>query len=541
MDRQQVQNILCQIVRQEPQIASDSLKCRSLLLDCLQGYSTIDVTYLVSAIEKGVVGQILNSSPSHSRNTALYEPKVALQEYSSIYSFEPINKQKSDRLEKDLIALLQSHSDLKFEDAEWIVDSWLKALKPFITKHPPQYIGSTVEERQSKILVKQELLDFIAHIETEPSCINIVAAAREEKATLESNLTSETEDFAFLKYLFVARSQDFHGRTYTSPEYKKDTEVTARVASGSNLIDFITNYPIIFFLFSEMNWFLAFVFSFLLNLGLLKLANDTATAVSRQRANLRFWSGANLFIWLGINCLQSLISGVGIEIINNRPQLRQNLATEIIAQKISSIEQLKSEGSLESQNARSECDRKEKMLFELPADHHLRDSLIVELYGTYAQQIKGWQGIAIDSLSLCVKADELERQENSYYERAYKELQLTLNSRYEMSNDLLFLKYNYPELYKQYFSSAEQIISAVEIVRLAWESFFSKLTNKQFSSLGLAFYLFVLSWLTSLGAILIVLCFGNSAITQTSLSNDLAIEIDIWFGELFKISDSERK
>ena len=55
----------------------------------------------------------------------------------------------------------------------------------------------------------------------------------------------------------------------------------------------------------------ALVISSCVNLGLLKLTNDTAAAVSRQRANLKIWSKGSLLILVGINSLQSLVSGGG--------------------------------------------------------------------------------------------------------------------------------------------------------------------------------------------------------------------------------------
>lgn len=509
MDREQIKNILCQIVRQEPEIAFDSSRCRGLLLDRLKGWSSVDISYLISAIEKGIVGQMSNP-------TSLIE---------------------GDRLKEDLILLLQSRSDLKLIDAVWVVRTWWEALQP-LKKKGSTIVEQITKDKPDKILVTQELLDFIAHIETEPSCVELVTAAKRGDNRLNHSLTWRSQIGNTIKSLFLAQSPDFHGRTYVSCEYKKDAEITARIVTWSNLLDFITNYPIIFFLFNDMGLFPALIISSCVNLGLLKLTNDTAAAVSRQRTNLNIWSKGSLFILVGINSLQSLVSGVGIELIKNQSQLQQNLAREVIEHKVASIGQLKNQGSLEYQTIRDRCDRQQEKLETLPKEHHLRDSLYVELKGTYAEQKRGWQGIALDKLPLCVRAERMRKEADSYYDRAYTELQVKLNNRYQTSNDLVFLQNNFPELYQQHFLTTGEIISGVDTVRLAWESFFGKLAKQEFSALGLSFYLFIISCLTSLGAIIVILGFNCSHYTKVSLSEDIASDIDAWFDEIEKVGNA---
>ena len=190
---------------------------------------------------------------------------------------------------------------------------------------------------------------------------------------------------------------------------------------------------------------------------------------------------------------------------------------------------------MEYQNVRDKCDRQQEKLASLPKEHHLRDSIYVEINGTFAEQKKGWQGIAIDKLPLCVRAERMRQEADSYYDRAYTELQTKLNNRYQTSNDLIFLQTNFPELYQQHFLATGEIISGVDIVRLAWESFFSKLANQEFSALGLSFYLFVISCLTSLGAIIVILGFNHSYYTKVSLSEDIAVDLDAWFDEIERV------
>jgi len=41
-----------------------------------------------------------------------------------------------------------------------------------------------------------------------------------------------------------------------------------------------------------------------------------------------------------------------------------------------------------------------------------------------------------------------------------------------------------------------------------------------------------------LGAILMILAFSQSSLTQTSFNNDLALDIDAWFNELEKTNNN---
>ena len=123
MDREQIKNVLCQVIAHKPEVAFDSIQCRSLLLDHLNGWSSIDISYLVSAIEKGIVGQMSN----------------------------PTSLIKGDRLKEDLTLLLKSRADLKLVDAVWVVCTWWDILQPLQQK---ELIGDRVDrDKSDKILV----------------------------------------------------------------------------------------------------------------------------------------------------------------------------------------------------------------------------------------------------------------------------------------------------------------------------------------------------------------------------------------------------
>lgn len=106
MQRERVRQILCQLIQQEPNLAYDSIRCRGMLLDFSRGWFVSEISNLVSGIEKGIVERIL-ALPSN---------------YNS-YDKDCLE------LETNLVQLLQSKSSLKLEDAQWVVRSWLEALK----------------------------------------------------------------------------------------------------------------------------------------------------------------------------------------------------------------------------------------------------------------------------------------------------------------------------------------------------------------------------------------------------------------------------
>lgn len=333
--------------------------------------------------------------------------------------------------------------------------------------------------------------------------------------------------------LIFADPKNFHGDAFVDKNLKIRSEVTAGLVSGANLFNCITNAPILYYAFNNFGNIPAIIISLVLNSILLNWTNHCGTAAACNKPGNKHWSNAAALGFLIMGLLQSTISGIGIELLNNRPALRQILAEEIIDEQTEKIRELKLQvDSSLSEQAREDCNAKEEELNKLSSNNPRFHSLYTRIYGEWKDRNRDWSKVDIENLPVCIKAERLEKEAHSPAEKANQEWIEKLEDRAKIGNDLEFINRHIYEAYKQYFTNDDEFKSGVEAVRLSFENFFGKLTNLEFYNLGLSLVLCLFSLLTSIVACCMTIQHAQSEDTKMSRNPEVKAAIQDWLEDI---------
>ncbi len=149
-------------------------------------------------------------------------------------------------------------------------------------------------------------------------------------AESEKSLQPPKSRFRWLRKLVLADPEDFHGKSFVTEELEKHSKITAGFVSGTNLLNFFTNSPLFYYAFEGIGSGPAFILMLAVDLIILKLTNFCGTAAAGGKKGIRCWSLTAVIAFMTMGILQSVVSGMGVELINNRSTLATLRAEEII-------------------------------------------------------------------------------------------------------------------------------------------------------------------------------------------------------------------
>jgi hypothetical protein len=231
---------------------------------------------------------------------------------------------------------------------------------------------------------------------------------------------------------------------------------------------------------------------------------------------------------LSLNALQSIVAGVGTELLLNSSGLSQLKAQELIKEQINRVETLKQIDSPQYKDALARCESGEKELSQLDKSHPRWQSLFVQLYGTWEQRDRNWEKDPLEQLPLCPQVEQLREKAYQTYETTKEQLQQSLAVRATMGNDLAYLQQKMPLVYTQNFTPSGELSSGLEASRLAILSFIAKLTQGDWSGLGFPLFFLLLSLITSGFACVMTIALSYRPDTQKSFSEAVQLQRDIW-------------
>lgn len=382
----------------------------------------------------------------------------------------------------------------------------------------------------------EDVQKLLHHIQSNPEICEKIRniAANDDPSNAQKHIDLAVK---LLLYWFNANPDDFHGTAYVTQELRDHAKLTAKVVSASGLIDFLSNWPILFFLFSTLGTPWALVISFGLNVWLLQICNYTATAASGRKLENRSWAGWATASLISLNILQTMASGVGIELLNNQTTLSQLRAAELKLEGDKRVEDLKKFTSPQLDSFRHRCETGKKELNQKMNSDSGYDALYESLYGTWAERNRNWSSVEPESRPICVQANFLEQEAFRYYEQAKADWEQLKADNILMDN-LTFVKQSLPDLYAQHFTEKGLLRSGVDATRLATQNFFGKIANLQFLDLGLSLYVFGISAITSFAACTMAIAHANRPDTQMSRDENVIRERDRYLQELINITKS---
>ncbi|MCG9890578.1 MAG: hypothetical protein MH252_05855 [Thermosynechococcaceae cyanobacterium MS004] len=346
---------------------------------------------------------------------------------------------------------------------------------------------------------------------------------------------------AWVKNLFFANPDEFYGRAYVTKELVEQSNVTARVVSGSGLVDFVSNYSLFLVTFRGMG-LLSPILALILDALLLKFANDCAAGASGHKPSIRPWARAGLVGLVGINIIRTLVSGVGTEMLLNAPAISELKAQTLIVEHEQKIESLQSLPNPRLRQAKNDCEKGMADLKQMAATDPNRNLLIVRLLGSYQQQTQqDWGKVPEGQLPVCPLAERLQANALKNYETAKANWETLKLQRLAVGNDLGFLQTSVPELYRAHFEPNGEMKSGIEAAGFAAKNLLNKAMRGNWPELIMPGFVMLLSIVTSGTACYLTFTHARRPDTQRSRNSAVEQERDRWLEQQYQAISSARR
>jgi hypothetical protein len=384
---------------------------------------------------------------------------------------------------------------------------------------------------------------LLKYLEHKPELSELVKEAeRKVEEENPSPLKKKIFFWKFLRQLFIADAKEFNGKAIVSQELQEHAAITARTVTVSNLIDLSSNFPVIFEAFRFLNPIGALIISFVITVGIVKFGNDTAAAVASRKYSNKKWSKAAIIGLLSLNLVQTITSGIGVELLNNQSALSLLKANEVINEQKSKHQHSRKQWKevIEESppyqqylKAEQQCNENIVKLEKMNAQDPHYHRVFLETYGTYEQKKNPqWERITTEKLPHCPKMNRLESENKLLFENYHlveKKWEEKLMK--QTDNDLIFLKNEFPESYDLYFLENGTIKDGGDRVRLASQNFLNKLITGNLSALGFSLFFFSISAITSLTSCLMTLAHSQREETINSRDESIIKSRNDWLYE----------
>jgi hypothetical protein len=381
---------------------------------------------------------------------------------------------------------------------------------------------------------EQELLDW-AQYSSDPEVQRLVEQARTgDEQPVARPLWKQALAGAWQK--LTPRSQDFYGTAAVSPELRRDAKLTTSLVSLATWLNFLSTQPLLWFAFGALGP-LRLVPSVGFNLLLLGLTNISATATAKAKPNNRSWSRWALMGLISLNVIQSLLAGMGTELMLSRSKLQlrkaEELTEQVIAQRESEVERLE-QAPQDSRFAsvQQQCQKNTQKLDQLEHGSPQWDILYIRTFGTLEEKDKDWSQLDYSNLPVCQRVERLRQNHSDKVAARRQELQALKNQRQQATSDKRFLQQQFPGKYERNFTQDGELESGNELFGIAGLYFFENLVKGNFAQLGFSLFFFFLSLSTSLMAMGMSMDMAKRNDAQRSRSDAVASERDRWFDEL---------
>lgn len=338
--------------------------------------------------------------------------------------------------------------------------------------------------------------------------------------------------------LIIVNPDDLHGKVYVTDDLKSRSQITATSITLANGINGVFSFPLFLFLVqSALLPVFAGVMAILATGIILAISNTFGASVAKYRKGNRHWSlFGGLLALVGLNILQTGATGIGVELFNNKSELNriyaQTIANNYLTDKENQINHLKETENPTYTNVKARCETGTTQLNSLPVNHPNRDALYVNLFGTFAQKDTNWDSLPFEKLPICRQVSRLEHEKNQELDSAISSYQNLLNERTQTGSDLVFLEKFAPQVFNENFTPEGQIKSETILVGIATTQVFNKLSTGKWTELGLSYFIFILSAITSIAGCVMALAHPLCQDVQNSYDPELQTVIDNYFQEL---------
>jgi hypothetical protein len=336
-----------------------------------------------------------------------------------------------------------------------------------------------------------------------------------------------------------------HGHYHVTPDLKKSAKATAVVMTTSNWIDTVGNLPVFFFAFKSLFFLPALGMAVLLSIPVLASSNALSTAVAHgHKGRWKLAIAALVFGLIPLNILQTVTTGIGMEVINNQSALAQVAAGDAL----DNIVQAKQE-SLQFEEANlhpdiARCEQGRQELETMPRTNAMEEktfqSRYVRLYGTFSSQSQPMT-VPIEQLPLCVRANRIQAEQQDRLQQLGQQVQDFKLERQTLGNDLMFLKQMAPQQYEKTFVEVRpfwglggseptvEVRNGLELVSLGINSFQTKFATGQWDQLGISLFFVGISAITSAASVAMGISFPLGKDTQRSYDESHKEKVNRFF------------
>lgn len=351
-----------------------------------------------------------------------------------------------------------------------------------------------------------------------------------------------------LLFSVCANPKEFDGNAYVTQESERHAALTSKVVSGATLLNAITNWPILFYAFRFVGALPALTLSTALNLIVLWWTNQTGTTAASRKHGNSVWSGAGVMAFLAMSMVQSVVAGVGSELINNQEGLSYIKAEELVDEHVVRLEGIHGDLVKKQSAAKELCFEAEALLDSNNPDFNRQ---YYQVYG--ATFVDRQAGTYPNPKAPCAPM-ERERYDDRVYE-AEQAIEQAEDERLATNNDIVFLRTirdrGGAQTYSQYFEekmvdgrSMYVLRSGTDAMKIASENFWNALTGaeaavKAQQGAKTSIFFFWLSMITSLSASFLITTHSFKKETQMSHSANIKAAV-IWWLESMRQQYAQR-
>ncbi|MBR8832275.1 MAG: hypothetical protein N5P05_003528 [Chroococcopsis gigantea SAG 12.99] len=384
---------------------------------------------------------------------------------------------------------------------------------------------------------------LIKYIEQHPKYQELVECAKQGKPLPKELKIWHRKAIDNLLSVVRCKPEDYYGKAYVTEVIKVEAKKTAGINTAANWIDGVSNLPLYVFSFKSLGLWGSFGAGLVLDVLVLWCCNlMAAKAVSTKpdyfknggKGKLCSSAKGAIFGLIFLNVIKSVVSGVGVELLNNQSELNRQKADQVADVYLDKLKNTPT--GLDNHQyikAVSQCQSGQQDLKALQPGDPRWDSTYVNIYGAYADRNLDRSSVPTQQLPLCLQAKRLEQESSKKYQEAQKQFNFLSFKRADAGNDLVFLKQNLRNIYYQNFIdkgdvSTAEIANGVEAVSIATENFFGKLSRGQFSQLGFSIFFFSLSMITSAVSVIVTITHARRDDILMSRNESIARERHLW-------------
>ena len=343
---------------------------------------------------------------------------------------------------------------------------------------------------------------------------------------------------SWLKELFTVDATTLHGKAYVTEEIESHSRAVADMGTVANAINIATALPLLLIAMADIPFFGLFL-ALGTGIGLLKFSNKAVEIAAAKKPGNQFWSEIGLAGVIFLNLIQSVVSGVGTQLILDKSGISNHFADEMVYEQTIAPLEAKVENYQFDPNAIAslqECQRLEAELLNVEANTSESSRLFEQAYGRYAEsqlplEERSYYNSPPNQWAVCPRSRYEEQQLTNNLATARKELQ-EAQSKIADKGGLAYLRKHKPDIYDRYFDETGELKSGMQATTVAVEMFWENLINGSWASLGLSMYIFGLSVITSAIAVALVATHTQREDVQMSWSPAVAEERERYLQEL---------